>query len=341
MDIVIADDSIPFDGTTPLNQPLDGAAKAVCGLAAALARRGQRVTVANGTPAPVDHAGVAWRPLGATSGACDLLIAVRRPALLDLVPGAVRRLLWLAGPAHYLAEPAHAEALDRHSASKLVVHGETHRGTWQGDPDRLVVVAPGVALCYREAGPMTPFHPPRAVVTTHPRNDLDWLIALWTRAIRPRVADAELLVYSAALASAAAGGDVANELRPVLGAVLEAADAGVRAVRPLADPDMAEAYRTARVHLYPGHANEVYAATLAESQATGLPAVGRKLGAVPERVRDARTGYLVPDDEAFANCAVLLLNDDSVFSVRSRDCRSLQRGRDWDAVAAEFEALAA
>ncbi|MGH6719758.1 MAG: glycosyltransferase, partial [Alphaproteobacteria bacterium] len=325
----------------PLNQALGGAEKAVCGLAAALARRGHRVTVANGTPAPVDHAGVAWRPLGAAApGACDLLIALRRPELLDIVPNAGRRLLWLAGPAHYLKDPVHAAMLDRHPMAKLVFHGDTHRGSWHGDPDRVVVVVPGVARCYREAGPMTSYHPPRAVVTTHPRMDLDWLITLWTRAIAPRVVDAELLVYSGALATAAAGGDVAQDLAPVLRAALGAADAGVRLVRPLADPDMAEAYRTARVHLYPGHTKEVYAATLAESQATGLPAVGRKRGAVPERVRDGRTGYLVPDDEAFANCAVLLLNDDAVFSVRSRDCRSLQRGRDWDAAAAEFEAVA-
>lgn len=338
MDIVIADDSVPFDGTTPHNQPLGGAEKAIAGLAAGLAARGHRVTVFNRTPVAVDHAGVAWRPLDdARSATCDLLVAARRPALLDAVAAARHRVLWLAGNAGYLKEAPHAEALGRHPDARLVFLGETHRGSWHGDADRVAVIQPGVAACFREAAAMTPFHPPRAVVTTHPRMGLDWLVALWTRAIAPRVPDAELLVFSGTLAAA----DPPADLRAIHDQVQEAAPHGVRVMRPLADPDMAEVYRTARAHLYPGHAMEVYAATLAESQAVGLPAVGRKKGAVPERVKDGRTGYLVPDDDAFANCAVLLLNDDSVFTTRSRDCRTSQRGRGWDDAAAAFEALAA
>jgi glycosyltransferase involved in cell wall biosynthesis len=188
---------------------------------------------------------------------------------------------------------------------------------------------------------MAPVHPPRAVVTTHPRMDLPWLLDLWAERIAPRAKGAELLVYSAALASGQAGADVPADIAPILARALALRDAGIRLVRPLADPDMANAYRAARVHLYPGHGQEVYAATLAESQAVGLPAVARKKGAAPERIRDGRSGFLVPDDEAFVNCAVLLLNDDMVFRTRSNDARSLQRGRSWDDAAAEFEALAA
>jgi glycosyltransferase involved in cell wall biosynthesis len=342
MDIVIADDSLPFDGTTPLNQPLGGAEKAIAGLAGALVGRGHRVTVVNRAAQAVDHAGVAWRPLGSgCPGACDLLIASRRPDLLDAVSDARHRLLWLAGDAGYLGQGPHADALSRHPAARLVFGGETHRATWAGDAERCVVIQPGVAACYRDAGAMTPYHPPRAVVTTHPRMGLEALIGLWVRAIAPRVSMAELLVFSGALSAAAEGGDVPADLAGVFRAARAAADEGVHLVRPLADPDMAEVYRTARVHLYPGHEREVYAATLADSQAVGLPAVARKRGAVPERVRDGRSGYLAPDDEAFANCAVLLLNDDSVFTTRSRDCRSSQRGRGWDDAAAAFEALAA
>ncbi|MEX2649019.1 MAG: glycosyltransferase [Alphaproteobacteria bacterium] len=342
MQVVIADDSVPFDGTTPRNLPLGGPEKAICGLAEALARRGNDVVVLNRAAAPLDFAGVAWRPLGDQAPArFDMLTVGRRPSLLDLVPEAAHRLLWLAGSALYLKEPAHAAPIERHANARLVFFGETHRGSWHGDPARVAIIAPGVAKPYLEADAMTPYHPPRAVVTTHPRMDLDWLIRLWVERVAPRVADAELMVYSGALAAAAAGADIADDLTPIFRQAIGAHEAGVRLARPLADPDMAEAYRAARVHLYPGHAKEVYAATLAESQATGLPAVGRKRGAVPERVRDGRTGYLVPDDEAFANCATLILNDDSVFSTRSRDCRTLQRGRAWDDAAGEFEALAA
>ncbi|MBM3585841.1 MAG: glycosyltransferase [Alphaproteobacteria bacterium] len=342
MDIVIADDSLPFDGTTPLNQPLGGAEKAIAGLAGALAGRGHHVTVLNHTAKVVDHAGVAWRPLeDDRPGACDLLVASRRPDLLDVVGQARHRALWLAGDAGYLGQGPHAEAFGRHPGAHLVFGGEPHRATWTGDAERCVVIPPGVAACYREAGAMTPYHPPRAVVTTHPRMGLEGLVRLWARAIAPRAPLAELLVFSGALSAAADGAEVPADLAGVFNAARAAAADGVHLVRPLADPDMADVYRTARVHLYPGHEKEVYAATLADSQAVGLPAVARKRGAVPERVRDGRSGYLAPDDEAFANCAVLLLNDDSVFTTRSRDCRNFQRSRGWDEAAAAFEALAA
>ncbi len=36
----------------------------------------------------------------------------------------------------------------------------------------------------------------------------------------------------------------------------------------------------------------------------------------------------------------MLLVDDAVFGARSASARALQRGRSWDAAAAEFEALA-
>ena len=116
-------------------------------------------------------------------------------------------------------------------------------------------------------------------------------------------------------------------------------DKGVVIQRPRPDPGMLDAYREARAHLHPGHGDEVYCSTLAESQAVGLPAVTRNAAAAAERLRDGETGFIVPDDEAYANCAVLLLTADNVFASRSEDARALQRGRSWDDAAADFEVL--
>ncbi|MBT7613809.1 MAG: glycosyltransferase, partial [Rhodospirillaceae bacterium] len=95
-----------------------------------------------------------------------------------------------------------------------------------------------------------------------------------------------------------------------------------------------------RVHLYPGSERESYAATLAESQAAGCPGVTRRQGAAQERIRDSRSGFLTPDEEAFANCSILCLKEDLVYRGRSKDARTMQRDRSWDDAAAEFEALA-
>ena len=51
--ITFLDDSIPFDGHSPVGQPLGGAEKAVVGLAVALAGRGHTVRVFNRCDLPV------------------------------------------------------------------------------------------------------------------------------------------------------------------------------------------------------------------------------------------------------------------------------------------------
>jgi glycosyltransferase involved in cell wall biosynthesis len=177
------------------------------------------------------------------------------------------------------------------------------------------------------------------VTTVHPLRGLGWLLDLWETSLRPRVGNAELHVFSAALERGFKGGEVAASIRPIFDRAMALAGQGVVIARPRSDPGMAEAYRVARVHLHPGHGDEVYCSTLAESQAVGLPAVVRRAAAATERIRDGESGFVVPDDEAFTNCAMLLLTADNVFEGRSRDARAHQRGRTWDDAAAEFETL--
>jgi glycosyltransferase involved in cell wall biosynthesis len=148
-----------------------------------------------------------------------------------------------------------------------------------------------------------------------------------------------LHVFSVGLAKVAEGGDLPPELEPVATKVFAAKDHGVMVVRPHGDTLMAEEFRRARVHLYPGHPDDSTAFTLMESQAAGLPAVLRPLGAAPERVANGSSATIAPDDDAFANLAAMLLNDDAVFSSQSAEARALYKGRNWDAAAERFEAM--
>src|SRR3954465_6960833 len=85
--IVMADDGIPFDGTSIETGPLGGAETAFVALAEALAARGHHVEARSKCRAPVAHKGVAWAPLASGApDACDLLIANRGAGLLGLVP---------------------------------------------------------------------------------------------------------------------------------------------------------------------------------------------------------------------------------------------------------------
>ena len=341
MDVLLVDDSVPFDGYTPSSQPLGGVEKAFASLPAALQRRGHAVRAINRCGFAITAEGVTWQPWDAPRPeACDVLIAYRKPALLDFPVEAGRRILWLASPGGYLGKGLNKAILERHGKVPLVFCGPAHRATCPpAFADRAVVVEPGVRPDYLDADAMAPAHPPRAIVTVHPRLGLGWLLDLWSAQLRPRAPEAELHVYSATLDKGTLGGDVPEPLKPVYDRAVALGGEGVVIQRPRADPDMAEAYRAARVYLHPGGDNEVYCATLAESQAAGLPAVSRRFAAAAERIRDSETGFLVPDDEAFVSCALLLLGDDDIFQGRSADARRLQRERSWDAAAAEFEAL--
>jgi len=341
MDIILVDDSIPFDGDTPSSRPLGGAEKAFVSLPAALQRRGHQVRVINRCALPITTGGVQWQPWESERpAACDVLIAYRNPALLDFPVKAAKRILWMSGPGGRLEKGANPGILARHADSPIVFYGLTHR---RGCPTPVEahakVIEPGVDRVYREAEKMAPATPSRAIVTCHPKAGLSWLLDLWARDIRPRVEGAELYVYSAVLDKGVRSGEVPEAIKPVFDQAVALKGDGVIIQRPQADRFMANAYRFARVHLHPGRDNEIYCSALAESQAVGLPAVTRHTAAAAERVRDGASGFVVPDDEAFANCAMLLLNVEGVFKGRSIEAREFQRGRDWDHAAAEFESL--
>lgn len=343
MRIVLLDDGVSYDGEAPDARPLGGAEKAFARLAAALAARGHEVTAINRCASQKLVAGVAWLPWDSPRPPeADVAIALRSAALLGEVPEARHRTVWMWDPADLLGRDAERAALARWRPS-VVFTGETHRRGLKGEALKGAVIAPGVADAYRHA--MENTSPPLvAIVTTHPLHGLQRIVRLWRDQIRPARPAAELHIYSAQLRRALDGGAASDALRPVYEDVRGAGDDGVSVYRPLPDPGMAEAYARARVHLYPVIQREMYAATLAESQAAGLPALVRATGGATrqllERVKNGITGYFAPDDDAFVNLALALLDHNAtVFNTLAREARAQQRGRGWDDAAAEFEAL--
>ena len=340
MQILFLDDSFAYDGYTPRNDPMGGPQKGLVYLAEALAARGHDVRVQNRCDRALEIRGVRWQKLDeAERGTADLVIALRLPRLLQDVPAGGLRLLWVADHLDSRERSALRDILPACGVDRLVFMGEHHLESWAGEDAAATVIRPGVAPAYLESGRPAGFWPPRAIATTHPRIGLEWLLDLWLRKIRTMVPEAELHIFSGILARAASGKTIDGDLRPLYRDVEAAADSGVVVRRPLPDADMAEEFRHARVHLHPGSEREAYAATLAESQAAGCPGVTFRRGASQERIRDSRSGFLAPDEAAFANCAILCLKEDIVYRGRSKDAADLQRDRTWDAAAADFEAL--
>ncbi len=339
--ITLADRSFPFDGDTPAETALPPAQKGVVRLAEALAAAGHTVRVFNLCELAGVVRDVSWVPLEeAAATTTDLFIAHQDPELLDVVPDVKTRVLWMTGSGRALVRPEPFASAARHRPV-LVYQGQAHLATF---PDALLAldgtcIPNGVGDAFRNAAEPAPSVTPRAVVTTHPLRGLEWLVGLWRRRIHGRLPWAELHVFSSALHGAAEGRPLAPAYDRIHALVSAAGKSGVQICKPLPDAEMAEFLRTARVHLYPSDESEVAAMTLAESQAVGLPAVARPLGAAGERIQDGKTGFLARDDNAFAEYAIRLL-DDQATHARMSEHACAQGSQAWSSVAAQFEALA-
>jgi glycosyltransferase involved in cell wall biosynthesis len=339
MRMVFIDDSIPFDGYSPSSQPLGGPEKAFAHLPTVLAMRGHDVAVFNRSAFPVVVHGARWETWDcARPEETDVLIAFRRPHLLDTVTGAKRRILWAAGPNSELDTPAAQAALERHRPH-VVFFTRAQRDAWKNSLGfETVVIEPGIASSYLEEDPMVPADPSVAVCTAHPLAGVDWLLKLWIERIRPEAQTAELHLYSSVLDRAQLGADVPSQFAAVFAQAKAGAGHGVVIRRPQADPGMADAYRQARVYLHPGSPGDTYGFAVSESQATGLPAVARANNPIMvERIADGQTGSIAASDTAFVSAAIGLLSDNLAFERMSANARLLKRGRTWAVAAAEWE----
>lgn len=368
MQYVFVDDSpLQYDGYTHLRRAIGGAEKAVGGLASALAERGHEVKVINRTTYAHMADGAYYTPFGDSWApkAADVVIAMRKPALLGHLRTVTHRLLWVTGVPDYLSAPANAPLWDSFNPG-LIFLSDLQRRTYKGKL-RSAVIPPGVRSAYFETPLVQEPDPqeealnpelfyarqavldampkgppgPNAIVTSHPLHGLSWLIDLWCARIQPAMPAARLSIFSANLSKAQRGEDIAEDLAPVFAQVRAAADQNVAIAEPISDDGMAAVFRTARVHLYPGHQQDFACWTLGESQSAGLPAVARALGGTVERIANGQTGYIVPDADAFANVALQILGEDGVYASLSEEARQITRRRTWQAAAEELDAFVA
>jgi glycosyltransferase involved in cell wall biosynthesis len=342
-DVVMTDDGIAFDGTTPAILPLGGAEAAFLTLAEALAARGHRVFVRNHCAAPLTHRGVDWAPLGARMPEpCDLYIANRGHRLIGLAAPKRRRLFWIHNPGTYLRKFRYARELWRHRPV-IVTSGGYHARSvpWWLPSGGRAIIPYAIEDEFRRAAPLAEAPPPRAIFTSNPLRGLDWLLDRWERDIRPAVPQAELHLYCGPSVYGALGERKSDAMNTLLARADAMASSGVRRFAPVPRAALIAALRGARVMLYRGDPGETFCRAVAEAQALGLPAVVQPIGSLPERVRDGVTGYLAKDDESFARRAVALLRDDALWRRQHEAALDLQRGLSPDEVAQRFEAFLA
>ena len=339
--IVMADDGIAFDGHSLDRGPLGGAETAFVSLAAALAARGHEVAIRNNCPRPETVDGVDWAPLGdGPPDGGDMYIANRGDRLLALMPGARRTVFWIHNPARYLLKWRYLSKLWR-LRPPIVFSGRYHADgypNWAPSGGRIEIPY-GISEVFLSAVPPAAPPAPRAIFTSNPLRSLDWLLELWTVVIRPAVPGAELHIFSGPATYGAHGDARVARMAPVLDRARELVPWGIVLRRPVAKAELARELATARVILYRGDPGETFCLAVGEAQAAGVPAVVQDIGCVAERVVDRETGFVAPDDRAFAESAIALLADDDLWRRQSAAAVANQRGWGWPEAAAAFERL--
>ena len=339
--IVMTDDGLEFDGTTPERRPVGGAEAAFLSLAEAFAARGHAVRVCNNCATPLTHKSVEWTPIAAgVPRDCDLYIGNRGHRLIGLVPKARRRVFWIHNPGGYLLKLRYLWPLLKFRPT-LVTTGRYHASTvpsWVPSGGRAIIPY-GLGPAYRAAIAQESVPPPVAIFTSNPLRGLDWLLEVWAREIHPAVPQAELHIYAGPQVYGAVGERKAEQMNSILDRAEALRDRGVRRFAPMPKPDLIERLRAARVMLYRGDENETFCLAVAEAQALGLPVVATPLGALPERIEDGVTGTLAQDAAEFAAAAGSLLADDALWQRRHTAAIARQKGLSWSEVAARFEAL--
>lgn len=339
--IILADDGITFDGSTPDKGPLGGAESAFIQLVETLAERGHDVTVYNKCENDTEIRGVKWRNIdNGVPDSADLFIANRGDKVLQLCPNATRTVFWTHNPCRYMVKLRYIwKFLMRRPV--IVFIGDYHAQTlpaWIPDGGRRTIPY-GTPEVFVHATPASTPPGPRAIFTSNPLRGLDWLLDRWVNDIKPNVPGAELHVFSGAATYGAAGARKSSEMSRVLDRAKSLSDKGVRLREPVQKAQLIDELRMSRVMLYRGDINETYCAAVAEAQAMGLPAVLQPIGSMPERVIHEETGFLADDDLAFGVAACSLLADDDLWAAQHARALETQRSWRWTDAAAAFEEL--
>jgi len=339
--ITFLDDSVSFDGNSGAERALGGAEKGLVALATALCRRGHTVRVFNRCTSASVVDGVSWQPIETCEAAhSDWLIANRKPTLFSHVPNADKIGLWVGGHAGYLEKPSPLKAMKSRKPTLLLqVLAQSVTVPHSLQVSAAEVVPPATLDCYRNAGPMVAADPKRVVVTTHPKNGLNWLLGLWYDQISLHVPDAELHIYSTLLSRDSEIDVPSDEVATIWRLMAESDNTTVKIFEPVPDSQMVEVYRRTRAHIYPGDDRDLVCSTLADSQAVGVPAVARDVGGARERILNGRSGFLASDDGAFRDRVIELIKDDEVFFTANKVAKSQQAKRSWDDVASDLERI--
>jgi glycosyltransferase involved in cell wall biosynthesis len=338
--IIFADATGHYDGRDLEIRPLGGTETSVIRCARELARRGHQVRVYTNCDGLIEHEGVSWIPLSyKPPESCDLYVAVHQPWLLGFVRKPKRRAVWVIWPSSQLKHYKKIWRMWLYRPIPVFVSQYQVKiySPLLPRPTPPIVIPLALPDDVRGYAPLANVPARHAIFATNPVRNLKGLVEIWAASILPRVPDAVLNVFGV------------NSLRPDEdawksweGTVLppgmpDQVKKSVCVHPSVSRHELIDAMRDCRVMLYLGHKSEAFCLSVAEAQALGVPAVIAPVAALPERVIDGITGFHHSDPARFAEAAVALLTDDSLWRRQHEASLRQQHGITWAEYAERFE----
>ena len=164
------------------------------------------------------------------------------------------------------------------------------------------------------------------VWVSQPQRGLSETLAAWTDHIFPAVKNGEFHLFGIRQQDT---GKTAEQL----------AQANIILEPRATKEELADFYNSAKLLLYPGARDETFCLAAAEAQSMGVPVVTKGIGSLSERVEHNVNGLIAPTQEAFANAAINVLNDDALWSQLSNGGIKGRKQLSWDQVAKEWQRI--
>lgn len=314
MRILFADFSpMRYTAETPWLEPLGGTQSAACYLAIALADRGHEVWLCPSATDPGIHRGVVNRSLGEIgrdnleTWRPDAVIVINSPraasAIRGLLPPSARLVLWTTHATDQADVRPLAEDGVRRSLDGIVYISQWQRREYERDFGAVAnstVLPLAVAPPFLEPGLDEKSFAGKVAgqmaYTSTPFRGLDVLVAVFPL-IREHVASATLRVFSSLAVYQTRDPEPIAELYEHC----RRAD-GIEYVGSLAQPELAQALRSATLWAYPNTFAETGCVAAMEALASGLLVVTSDKGALPETL--GGFGQLVPWREPVEDFAI-------------------------------------
>ena len=267
----------------------------------------------------------------------DIWVSVNDPRLFDLCNINNKKLLWLINSGLLLSKPEYFQAAINHNPT-IIYQGESHINSIPEGLKSLdaKMISLGVSNEYFNINDSIPSVTPKALVTTNPLIGMDWLIDIWVKNIHTKLPWAELHIFSMTMYNGIRGNKVGEKYVSILEKLKNNLKYNIHVNKPKIDSKFKEEIKDMRVHLYPSHNYETSALTLMESQALGIPAVVRPLGAATEKIVNGKTGFVAQNDNEFSEYSIRLMSDSGYYKRISDQAKEINVKNNWEIKANDF-----